>query len=992
MGSTPPGNVGYGDLLPSTFSPWRSEGSTGVTNTDKGTASQDATWPSIDSTAQSLAPSISSSTGRRGSSAFYSPQSLNAVPHATIREPSAYITPQQTAMSHSTSTRSATTAQTVSSMSLSDTEGRSSLASNIGGPEPSILAVANVDAMRSASIMPQHPGAESIPMSAMYNPTPSPTAIVSEDESDANHSPPQHTIPHLECYSRKDVYVKRWSWLYATLVMLSIYSTVFSGIWLVASIVQPRYGRGISTGNGWQVAPSTATLLATLGAKTIELSFVTVFVAVLGQVLTRRAFSRLSRGVTLAEMTMRNWVIQPGSLLTHWDGIPYAATTFLGALTLSATFCALFYTTASDAMVSPKLWRHGWEMRNLQGLVTTSYANPYYVQDTCQTPLRDIDPKSAPANCLDVLFSGQSYNSLTAYLAEWDNVRNNQKSTLGQLSGRPTGKYNLFDNTTMDSQWIETENGDVAANFNTHKRIINNVTLALPHAGIYSAATDPINGILQPSELLGIGEYSIRASVPSPVINVLCASMKEDELTPLVYTQWPNARTNKTGWFNQTSGVKGWENDIPHASVSPWLNRTVVDDIFEWGEKYSRRPPVFPLYPILNNIVTVLPNTSVADAMYILAKPANDYTVCELRSWMTSKCSSTFNLSGTSGGHMKARCEDPNDKNSYIRTVPEGTSSTPILSVDWVNTADEWRLAINLNGGTQNNNASNAHILTSFALDKPELNPRLPSMAEALAVLATSTLVTGSINSTFLPVWTYKSSEGTKNILYTPVYETFRAEVQTQQYASAHTATWQVIFYPILFLVFVLNVLCLLYLAFGTAFTSLSAAEPTFKKKHFSAVSPSSPALPFPISFTRNKSRNQAQSESDSENLVEDANNTQHARLSTSERAKAAKGLVTDYTEPQNLFALAVNSPPSRALAGSCGHGPEGNEMGVPWRVGYSACTNHYFFEEGAGGDGNPGTAAAAMASGADLLGVDGEQHGPYGKSYKRLSSRRAWL
>lgn len=94
-----------------------------------------------------------------------------------------------------------------------------------------------------------------------------------------------------------------------TLIILSVYSTAFSGVWLVVSIIQPQYGRGISTGNGWQVTPSTATLLATLAAKTIELSFVTVFVAVLGQVLTRRAFSRLSRGVTLAEMTMRNWVI-----------------------------------------------------------------------------------------------------------------------------------------------------------------------------------------------------------------------------------------------------------------------------------------------------------------------------------------------------------------------------------------------------------------------------------------------------------------------------------------------------------------------------------------------------------------------------------------------------------------------------------------------------------------------------------------------------------
>lgn len=40
---------------------------------------------------------------------------------------------------------------------------------------------------------------------------------------------------------------------------------------------------------------------------------------------------------------------QPGSLLTHWEGIPHAATTILGALTLIAAICSLFYTTASDA-------------------------------------------------------------------------------------------------------------------------------------------------------------------------------------------------------------------------------------------------------------------------------------------------------------------------------------------------------------------------------------------------------------------------------------------------------------------------------------------------------------------------------------------------------------------------------------------------------------------------------------------------------------------
>lgn len=95
-----------------------------------------------------------------------------------------------------------------------------------------------------------------------------------------------------------------------TILCLSIYSTAMSGLWLVVAFYQPRYGHGISSQvRAGVLAPSTASLLSTLVAKTIEMSFVTVFVAFVGQVVTRRSFMKRSRGVTLAEMTMRNWVI-----------------------------------------------------------------------------------------------------------------------------------------------------------------------------------------------------------------------------------------------------------------------------------------------------------------------------------------------------------------------------------------------------------------------------------------------------------------------------------------------------------------------------------------------------------------------------------------------------------------------------------------------------------------------------------------------------------
>ena len=57
----------------------------------------------------------------------------------------------------------------------------------------------------------------------------------------------------------------------------------------------------------------------------------------------------------------------------------------------------------------------------------------------------------------------------------------------------------LFDNTTVNGSWIHIENMTITSN--KYERIVNNVTLAMPHAGVVAAARDPINNILQPQDL-----------------------------------------------------------------------------------------------------------------------------------------------------------------------------------------------------------------------------------------------------------------------------------------------------------------------------------------------------------------------------------------------------------------------------------------------------------------------------------------------------------
>jgi hypothetical protein len=45
------------------------------------------------------------------------------------------------------------------------------------------------------------------------------------------------------------------------------------------------------------------------------------------------------------------------------------------------------------------------------------------------------------------------------------------------------------------------------------------------------------------------------------------------------------------------------------------------------------------------------------------------------------------------------------------------------------------------------------------------------------------------------------------------------------------------------------------------------------------------------------------------------------------------RGLVTDFSEPPNLFGLTINSPPNNLMRGSCGTGPEGRQYAIKWGV-----------------------------------------------------------
>ncbi|KAJ5459269.1 hypothetical protein N7530_011213 [Penicillium desertorum] len=625
------------------------------------------------------------------------------------------------------------------------------------------------------------------------------TATTTPNTYKIPHSPqtPQtpHAHAHVRCPNRATVLQKRLSWVPLTVLILAVYATIFSGIYLGIALRKPRWKTVSSDG---PLAPSTATLLSAFFAKTIELAYVTICVAFLGQVLSRRALMRDSRGISISDMNMRAWIMQPGSMIVHWEALRYSALTFLGSIALVSTFVAMLYTTAAQALgklfpfyaqimpntnqrqLLPKLSPGPVEPTILQGKVTSSFANPHYTAANCETPVtNEMDPDYRNTTCIQIEHVGHAYHNYQQWISQWSQLitHNNETSSVLQKRPKPTGS--LWDNTTVTGSWINMQ--DMSTLSKEHGRMINSITMAMPHGGIPGAAMNSKNKLKQPTDSSGEGKYTIEASVPSPAVNVLCTGMTKDELSPLVYSSWPGGDK-----FNMTTWTTSPPDDIPHPPS--WQNRTVVDSLFQFGPKHDQIPPIFGKYPLPYNTILNTTGAWPANAIYLLGAtpPSNDtntpeYVMCSLRGKQTGACSTKYSAD-TSGAFLSTDCENASN-------------------------------GLHLNAGISDGAASNARLLMQMMprYDRNEgsftLDPSLPSIAEALAVMAGSTLILSSQNAPFVPFWNYSTEN--QNVLSEPVYQSFNASIQAVGYASGGTEQWQGVFYVILVFAFLTSAVCL---------------------------------------------------------------------------------------------------------------------------------------------------------------------------------------
>ena len=334
--------------------------------------------------------------------------------------------------------------------------------------------------------------------------------------------------------------------------------------------------------------------------------------------------------------------------------------------------------------------------------------------------------------------------------------------------------------------------------------------------------------------------------------------MTEDELAPIVFSKWPGVNSklvNATSWPTEFLSM------IPTVSSSEWLNTTVVDDLFGFGRKYGRRPPLFSLLPEpFNTVINFTSWPVYSDSFYVLTAapssnlsiPSSTYMLCSMRAFLSPNCSTRHHATRI-GDSLNATCEDRFDNLAYIESAPDATSG--VYSNDWIDIATQLGDTLSLNTGISNDQASNARLLSQFIPTEPRLNASRPSIAEALAVLAGNTLLLSGLNAPFIHFWNY-----TDNWLENPVYEAFNATIRMQDYASGGGQHLKYVFFVVLAAVFLANVFCFVY-------------------------------------FVRKTD------------------------------------IVTDFMEPQNLFTLSLNSPPSQDVEGACGGGPQGEQLRTRWNI-----------------------------------------------------------
>ena len=170
----------------------------------------------------------------------------------------------------------------------------------------------------------------------------------------------------------------------------------------------------------------------------------------------------------------------------------------------------------------------------------------------------------------------------------------------------------------------------------------------------------------------------------------MCANMSRDELTPMVFSEWPSEYRNGV---NATSlNATGWPDDYDLTTPSS-LAQTAVDELFGFDDDETH--PIFFKLPQPYNTVTNISRFYGHNSIYLLATSENGtYTMCSMRVAQSPDCFTEYNTS-ISGGSLTSHCGD------YPLTYSKSEPNAPngFWEKNWKDVAAEWGYGMSLNAG-----------------------------------------------------------------------------------------------------------------------------------------------------------------------------------------------------------------------------------------------------------------------------------------------------
>lgn len=96
------------------------------------------------------------------------------------------------------------------------------------------------------------------------------------------------------------------------------------------------------------------------------------------------------------------------------------------------------------------------------------------------------------------------YHNYAQYFANWANqltgLNKSKPLDKGISAERPQPIATMYDNITVHGSWINVKN--ITQLSQKHgSRIVLDLTMAMPHPGVFAAARDPVNQIMQPQDV-----------------------------------------------------------------------------------------------------------------------------------------------------------------------------------------------------------------------------------------------------------------------------------------------------------------------------------------------------------------------------------------------------------------------------------------------------------------------------------------------------------